>query len=187
VGGPVSVVGTSSARKVESLGGAKRRQWRAGQMPRGVRIVTTSPTCAFKSTLAIGGIHKTPRGRDRARRRRRCSRSLRRRIRPPPWDRSRCRHRLRNVFGRAATKRCDRPQQDLALAEQDAELFEIGLAQLGQIPRRRWHCRGPSRRTAPARARAASRRSPRTLQILRCPLAWLNPFRSRSAGETQCR
>jgi Transcription elongation factor, GreA/GreB, C-term len=28
---PVSVVGTSNASRVESLGGAKRRPWRAGQ------------------------------------------------------------------------------------------------------------------------------------------------------------
>jgi len=39
---------------------------------------------------------------------------------------------VRNVFCRAATKRCDRPQHDLAMAEEDGELFEIGLAQLGQ-------------------------------------------------------
>jgi hypothetical protein len=47
-------------------------------------------------------------------------------------DRSRCRHRHRNVFCRAATERCDRPQHDLAMAEEDAELFEIGIAELGQ-------------------------------------------------------
>src|SRR5262249_442589 len=52
-------------------------------------------------------------------------------FRPPPWDR-RCRRRLRNVFCRAATKRCDRAQHDLAMTEEDAELFEIGLAQLRQ-------------------------------------------------------
>ena len=35
------------------------------------------------------------------------------------------------------------------------------LSSARAIPRRRWHCRGTSRRTAPARFRAASRRSPR--------------------------
>jgi len=54
----------------------------SSSVPRGVRIVTTSPACAFKSTVAIGEIHETPQR----------------------WDRSRCRHRLRNVFCRAATK-----------------------------------------------------------------------------------
>jgi hypothetical protein len=29
-------------------------------MPRGVRIVATSPTCAFKSAVATGEIHETP-------------------------------------------------------------------------------------------------------------------------------
>ena len=32
----------------------------SSSVPRGVRIVTTSPTCAYKSAVAIGEIHETP-------------------------------------------------------------------------------------------------------------------------------
>jgi hypothetical protein len=32
----------------------------SSSVPGGVRIVTTSPACAFKSAVAIGEIHETP-------------------------------------------------------------------------------------------------------------------------------
>src|SRR5262245_3624727 len=56
----------------------------SSSMPRGVLIVTTSPACAFKSAVAIGEITRRPCGGIEYRRRRRCSRSLRRRIPSPP-------------------------------------------------------------------------------------------------------
>jgi hypothetical protein len=63
------------------------------------------------------------------------------------------------------------PQHDLAMAEEDAELFEIGLAQLGQY--RDVDGIVAERLRVPLQREPAqpSRRSPRTLQILRCPLA----------------
>jgi hypothetical protein len=102
-------------------------------MPRGVRIVTMSPTCAFKTTVAISEIQETPPQAGSS------SSTPTMLTVPSAPDSSatvgsdpKTAHRLHNVFCRAATKRCDRPQHDLAMAEEDAELFEIGLAQLGQ-------------------------------------------------------